>query len=210
MTHKIAAVTGANGFLGCHIVTRLLRDGYHVKSLVRDKLKAQQLPELKNTELVEYQLDNISSIKKAIKNTQLLIHAAALHTRSLAQKKQILETNVTGTENVIKAIDNIDQFVFVSSIRSLMTTKKSLITETTPYDFAKFDTPYGSSKYLAEQTCLNYFHSHRLPLYLINPAVIIGPNDLQPSYNGKLIRKHLRQSVVFVIPAMWSIVDVRD
>lgn len=210
MRKPTIAVTGANGFLGKHIVAMYLKQSCEVISLVRNVDEARIIPELKGSRISSYTLDSVDSIKNSIKGASIVIHTAAIHNRGSALKQQIQQTNVVGTENVIKALDNIDKFVFVSSIRSMMTTKKSLISEEDEYDFKKFDTPYGSSKYQAEQLCLSYHRNYKLPLYLVNPAVIIGPNDTTPSYNGKLIFNHLQQKIVFVTPAYWSIVDVRD
>lgn len=203
------AITGATGFLGRHLVRQSIENGYEVRSLVRNREDAKG--KLGNgTELVECSFEDPSSLKQAVKGCNLIIHAAAIHTRKLVGREEILRVNVEGTKALIESAPSLDAFLFVSSIRSMMTTRTSDITEETEYDFLKCDTPYGYSKYEAERLCLNYYRDNNLPLYIINPAVIIGPEDLCPSYNGQLILSHLKKKVVFVTRAMWNIADVRD
>lgn len=208
-SRKIVAVTGATGFLGRFIVARLLTDGYKVRCLVRDESFAKNyLP--KDVEIFKYSIDDINSVRKAVIGCNIIVHTAAIHNRKMSDKESIFKINVEGTKNLIESAESLDAFVFISSIRSMTTNRTSQIDENTEYDFAKYDTPYGSSKYLAEKLCLQYYQSHKLPLYILNPAPIIGPEDSRLSHNGKMIFDHLRKTVVFVTRAMWPIVDVRD
>lgn len=206
---KTVAVTGATGFLGRFVVTRLIADGYKVRCLVRDESLARNYF-TKDVELFKYSIDDINSVRKAVKGCNIIIHTAAIHTRKISNKDSIFKVNVEGTKNLVESAESVDAFVFISSIRSMTTTHTSQIDENTEYDFAEYDTPYGSSKYLAEKLCLQYYQSHKLPLYILNPAAIIGPEDSRPSYNGKLVFDHLRKRIVFITKAMWPIVDVRD
>lgn len=205
-----AAVTGATGFLGRQIVLRLLRDGYKVRCLVRRTSNTACLP-AGEVELVECSLDDsAAAIRRALKGCRLIVHSAAIHNRKLSMREETFKVNVEGTRAVIEGAGSLDAFVFVSSIRSLMTSHTSQINEDTEYDFSEWDTPYGASKFQAEKMCLEYYQSQKLPLYVVNPATIIGPEDMRPSHNGTMVLTHLRRKVGLITKAMIPIVDVRD
>lgn len=208
MSDRIA-ITGATGFLGRYLVLSSLEEGNDVRCIVRERESARRvLP--KEAEVIVCSLNDAALLKKAVKGCNILIHTAAIHTRKLTDRDEIFRINIEGTRSLIESTSSLDAFLFVSSIRSMMTTRTSNITEETEYDFLKLDTPYGYSKYKAEELCLKYHRDSGLPLYIINPAVIIGPQDIRPSYNGQLILNHLKNKMVFVTEAMWNIADVRD
>ncbi len=204
-----ALVTGATGFLGKYVVYNLLKEGYRVKCMVRNTSDTSRLP-TKEVEIIECPLDDTKAVYQAVKGCKLVVHCAAIHVRSVSMHDQILKVNVEGTKALIEGADSLDAFVYISSIRSLMNRNVSFIVEDTVYDFADIDTPYGISKFQSERLCLQYYQSHKLPLYILNPTTFIGPEDYLPSYNGKMILSHLKKKVAFVTKAMYSFADVRD
>jgi dihydroflavonol-4-reductase len=204
-----ALVTGATGFLGRHVVYNLLKAGYSVRCMVRATSNTSHLP-TKEVEMVECSLDDTGAVQQTVKGCKLIVHCAAIHVRSHSMHDQIHKVNVEGTKALIEGTDSLDAFVYISSIRSLMNRSVSVVDENTVYDFDDIDTPYGISKFQSERLCLQYYQSHKLPLYILNPTTFIGPEDYLPSYNGKMILSHLKKKFAFVTKAMYSFADVRD
>jgi dihydroflavonol-4-reductase len=209
MTKGKALVTGASGFLGRYVVYRLLQEGYSVRCMIRKTSDTSHLP-AEEVEFVECSLDDAKAVRQAVTGCSLVVHCAAIHVRNVSMHEQILNVNVEGTKALIEGAESLDAFVYISSIRSLMNKNVSFVDENTEYDFADIDTPYGISKYRSEKLCLQYYQSHDLPLYILNPTTFIGPEDYLPSYNGKMILSHLKKKFAFVTKAMYSFADVRD
>jgi len=209
LSGKKVVLTGATGYLGKAVIEMLLAQGCQVRCLVRNYEAAKQVLDAR-VEIMSYDLDDVQKLRTVLAGFRIVIHCAAIHHRKLHHPQALLKVNVEGTRNMIQALDSIDAFIFISSIRSLMNERVSLADENTPYDYLKYDSPYGLSKYLAEKACLEHFNSGGLPLFLLNPAPIIGPSDETPSHNGGMILEHLRKNVVFYTDALWPIVDVRD
>ena len=209
LSGKKVVLTGATGYLGRAIVEMLLKKGCRVRCLVRNYMAAKQVFD-DRVEVVEYDLDNTQKLRAVLSGFEVVIHCAAVHHRKYYDAEALLRVNVEGTRHVIQALGSIDAFVHISSIRSIMNEHVSVIDENTNYDYSKHDSPYGFSKYQAEKICLEYFNSNEFPLFILNPAPIIGPNDNGPSLNGKMILDHIGRKIEFFTDALWPIVDVRD
>ena len=116
-------VTGGAGFIGSHIVDRLLEEG--VKVRVLDNLSTGEKKNLaqhwnkKNFQFIEGDVRNLELVNKAVRGVDAVIHEAALVsvTRSVENPLLSNEINVTGTLNLLKAcVDtHVKRFVFASS-----------------------------------------------------------------------------------------------
>ena len=73
-------VTGASGYIAMHVVDQLLKEGHSVRGTIRslnDKEKADALKKLGPVELVEADLENAESWKKAVKGIDIVLHVAS-------------------------------------------------------------------------------------------------------------------------------------
>lgn len=110
-------VTGANGFVGSHLVERLLDKRYQVKCLVR---KTSNLRWLSGLE-VEYAYGNISdknSLKEAVKDVDLVFHSAGL--TKAKTREEYFKANAEGTKNLIEAcLEKIQRYKgwFISAVK---------------------------------------------------------------------------------------------
>jgi len=73
-------VTGANGYIATHVIDQLLKQGHHVRGTVRslnDKAKVDELKKLGPIELIEANLLDDASIKRAVKGIDIVMHVAS-------------------------------------------------------------------------------------------------------------------------------------
>ncbi|MEJ2241654.1 MAG: SDR family oxidoreductase [Candidatus Bathyarchaeota archaeon] len=130
-------VTGGAGFIGSHLVDRLIEKGYTVR--VIDDLSTgekQNIAQHKNNEsfqFVEGDIRDFDLVKKCVKDVDAVFHEAALVSVTLSVENPLLsnEINVTGSLNLLKAsVDtNVKRFIFASSCAIYGDTKELPITE---------------------------------------------------------------------------------
>lgn len=181
-----ALVTGANGFVGSHLVEGLLSRGYQVTCLVRRTSNLRWLSGLK----VDYVYADIiqkESLKNALKNVDFVFHVAGL--TKAKNKDEYFRANYQGTKNLIEACaeDNphIKRFVYISSQAAVGPGKdRRPLDETSPCNPV---TDYGKSKLEGEKIVLEY--SSKLPVTIIRPPAVYGPRDTDILGFFKIVNK---------------------
>ena len=169
-----ALVTGATGFIGSHLVDTLLEEGYHVRILTRP----QSTTNLTGTHLETQEGDLLDphSLHKACTDIDLIFHLAA-DPRDWGNKHTIIQTNLTGTHNLLDASlhKKVTHVIFMSSaaVYGFPHTTTPL-TEDTPLH----PTPaYGESKLQAEQLLWKYGIDHHIHVTAIRSPLATGPRD---------------------------------
>jgi nucleoside-diphosphate-sugar epimerase len=168
-------VTGANGFVGSHLAEALLRQGYHVRCMVRrssDLTFIQHLP----VEWAYADVRDAEGLRQACRGVDMICHCAAL-TRAL-DLETFLQVNAEGTEALaqaaMEAAPALERFVFVSSLAAAGPSHgaEDFLDESCQPQPLNW---YAKSKWAAEQRLLS-MDSH-LPLTIIRPAPVFGPRD---------------------------------
>lgn len=174
-----AFVTGGTGFVGGHLVKRLIRDGVSVKALVRDSSKADELKKL-GVELVTGDTTDKASLQGVIRGCDVFYHLGNVARWWLPDKSMYYKINVEGTKNVLlEALrENVSKVIFTSSLAAIRQPRGEIATEETEHK-RDFESHYGRSKFLAEKEALKIHKEHGLPVVILNPGVIIGPGDLK-------------------------------
>jgi len=114
-------VTGGGGFIGCHLVERLLRDGHDVRVLDNFATGRREnlFERLADVELVEGDMQSYERVSTAVRDCDVVLHQAALPSvpRSVQDPLTSNATNVTGTLNVLLASRDggVRRVVFASS-----------------------------------------------------------------------------------------------
>lgn len=97
-------ITGATGFIGSHLVQRLVAQGERPRCLVRDKNKAAEILPADKVELVQGDTTDAASLGAALVGVETVVHAAFVTAdRKPSPTSNYELTNVTGTQNLIKA-----------------------------------------------------------------------------------------------------------
>ena len=171
-------VTGATGFIGKHLVKRLIEEGRLVKCLVRNTSKVGFLNELQ-AEIIYGDLLDFNLLKEIFKaeDINVVYHLGGeVYSR---KSKNYQDVNVVGTENLCKACcedKRIEKFILVSSITAVgpqRQRQKILNEETIPHPIP----PYGKSKYESEKIALQYSKDYELPLIIVRPPLVYGPEQ---------------------------------
>ena len=173
----LALVTGASGFIGGRLVERLVtEEGVHVRALVRSPGKAARLRKLP-LEIVEGDLLDPQSLRKAVEGCDLVFHCAAFTSAHTGDKKEFFQTNVEGTESILKAAveAGVKKFVHTSSIAVYGLNPPDGADEDTAYQ--PCDNLYCNTKIAAEEIVWAYYRETKLPVVVIRPANVYGPHS---------------------------------
>jgi nucleoside-diphosphate-sugar epimerase len=168
-------VTGATGFIGRHLVERLITAGEHVKALVRPAAQAAWLDAL-GVEVVRGDIGDADAVARAADKCGVVFHlAATTESSGLLSRLDVEVANIQGAENVTRAAlrADIERLVFCSSVAVYgRIVRQRLIDENTETDP---DSPYGESKVLGEQVVLSARQCHGLPVVVARISTVWGP-----------------------------------
>ena len=178
-------VTGATGFVGNHLIARLIKDGYTVRCLVRDKEKAEELKQRYSVELVYGDVTDRQSLKGISKGVSYVFHLAAVgHVSAISEESYRLftGTNEGGTMNMIKEFRNSDslrKFVHFSSTAAMGPIGLPVLNECSRPNPV---TPYQKSKYRSEKIVLAAAERIGFPAVIVRPCMIYGPGGTGEFY----------------------------
>jgi NAD dependent epimerase/dehydratase len=182
---KKVLVTGADGFIGSHLVEELVTRGYSVRAFVLynsfnswgwlDKVSPEIL---KNVEIFSGDIRDPHGVKVAMKGCSHVLHLAALIAipYSYHSPDTYVDTNVKGTLNVLQAARElgVEKFVHTSTSEVYGTARFVPITEEHPL---QGQSPYSASKIGADQLAFSFYSSFDLPVIIARPFNTYGPRQ---------------------------------
>jgi NAD dependent epimerase/dehydratase len=185
MEGRKALVTGAGGFIGSHLVERLVRDGARVRALCRynsrnehgalDWLDPQVVSEV-DVQLGE--LRDLESVSRAVEGVEVVFHLGAQIAipYSYVNARDYFETNVLGSLNVAQAAlqHGVERVVHTSTSEVYGTAQTVPITEEHPLEA---QSPYAASKIGADKLMDSFHRSHGLPVVVLRPFNTYGPRQ---------------------------------
>lgn len=180
-----AIVTGACGFIGSHLAEALVRRGAKVRALALYDARGAfgWLDDLANdvrssVEFVAGDVRDAEQMRRLILPDSLVFHLAALIgiPYSYNAPRSYLETNLTGTLNVLEAARDIGaRRVFVTSTSEVYGSALRVpIDEDHPL---QAQSPYSASKIAAEKLAESYFRSFQTPVTVVRPFNTYGPRQ---------------------------------
>jgi NAD dependent epimerase/dehydratase len=189
-------VTGAGGFIGGHLVERLVRDGARVRALCRYNSRNERGtldwldPEVTaDVDVVLGELRDVESVSASVAGAEVVMHLGAQIAipYSYINPRDFLEVNVLGTLNVAQAAlrHEVERVVHTSTSEVYGNAQTVPITEEHPLEP---QSPYAASKVAADKVMESFHRSYGLPVCVLRPFNTYGP----------------RQSARAVIPAIIS------
>lgn len=178
-------VTGADGFIGSHLVERLVRDGHDVRALVLYNsfgswgwLDHASTDVKEQLEVVSGDIRDPHGVRAAMQGCAVVLHLAALIAipYSYHSPSTYVETNVGGTLNVVQAARDlgVDLVVHTSTSEVYGTARFVPITEEHP---VLGQSPYSATKIGADQIALSYYHAFETPVAVLRPFNTYGPRQ---------------------------------
>jgi farnesol dehydrogenase len=157
-------VTGATGFIGGHLVPRLIATGYEVRALARASSRAEALRSA-GVDVVHGDVLNARDVDRAVEDCRVVFH--------LAVARGSRDVILGGTDNVARAAARagVSRVVFASSTRVYGLTRQRRIDEGTPI---KPDSRYGRFKAEAERVLLDHQEGGGAPVVIARLPLVLG------------------------------------
>lgn len=188
-----ALVTGANGFLGSHIVKQLVAKGYDVTAMTR---RRDEMLSTMKVNMIHGDIRSFENVEQACRGQEVVFHTAAI-SGIWGPWKLFHGTNTIGTRNVVEAClqHNVRKLVYTSSPSVTFDGEhQNNVNESAPYP-KKWLCHYPHSKALAEQCVLEADDDKELMTCALRPHLIWGPGDrhLIPRLLKRAKAKQLRR-----------------
>lgn len=182
---KKILVTGADGFIGSHLVEKLVRRGLSVRAFVLYNIHNSWGWLDESEKQVRDSLDVFAGdvrdphgVKKAAEGCDVILHLAALIgiPYSYHSPDTYVDTNVKGTLNVVQAARELglERVVHTSTSEVYGTARYVPIDEEHPL---QGQSPYSATKIGADQIALSFYRSFETPVSVIRPFNTFGPRQ---------------------------------
>ena len=185
LENKKVLVTGSDGFIGSHLVERLLEEGCKVKAFVFynsfnswgwiDSFPQKKLNEI---EVFPGDIRDPNGVRKAINGVDIVFHLAALIgiPFSYHSPDSYVDTNIRGTLNVLQACrdTNVERVLVTSTSEVYGTAQYVPIDEKHP---RQGQSPYSATKIAADYIAESFYRSFNLPVVIVRPFNTYGPRQ---------------------------------
>jgi len=203
-----AAITGATGFVGRHLVAELVRSGYEVTAIVRATSDTSQLSDAR---IAIACLDSKDELTRALAGSDIAFHLASAVDFG-SDSDRFHRTNVDGTRNVLAAAKTagIRRVVHCSSIVAIGARRRPvLLDESSRWNLGRLNVPYVNTKRVAEELALAA-NGAGLEVVVANPSCVVGPGDHAGSEFGTICQRFWRGRLPIHFGGGNNFVDVRD
>jgi NAD dependent epimerase/dehydratase len=197
-------VTGAGGFIGSHLVERLVGEGAQVRALVRYNSRGdlgllELLPPetFQALEVVSGDLRDLAAMLEVCRGVETVFHLGALIAipYSYLRPAEVAETNVMGTLNVLLAARErgVGRVVHTSTSEVYGTAQRVPIDESHPL---QGQSPYSASKIGADKLAESFYRSYELPVVTLRPFNTYGPRQSARAVIPTIITQALTQDAI--------------
>lgn len=182
---KKVLVTGADGFIGSHLVEELVKKGYQVKAFVYYNsfntwgwLDTVSSEIMENVEIFQGDIRDPNGVEEAMKGVDAVFHLAALIAIpfSYHSPDTYVDTNIKGTLNVLQAArkQGVLRVLVTSTSEVYGTAQYVPIDEKHPY---QGQSPYSATKIGADRLAESFYRSFQLPVSIVRPFNTYGPRQ---------------------------------
>ena len=180
-----ALVTGADGFIGSHLVEHLVYKGYTVRAFCCYNsfsswgwLDTIDKSVLEQVDVVLGDIRDQRSVTDAAYGVDIVFHLAALIAipYSYTAPSSYIDTNIKGTLNILEAVrtHKVPRVVCTSTSETYGTAQFVPITESHPL---VAQSPYAATKIASDQLAISYWHSFSTPVTILRPFNTYGPRQ---------------------------------
>jgi dihydroflavonol-4-reductase len=210
MASGVALVTGANGFVGCHVVRALCARGMQVRAFVRPNSDRRALEGVE-CELAFGDVRDRTAVDLAVTGCDQVYHVAADYRLWVLDEAPMYDANVQGTRNILEAAASagVQRIVHTSTVGALGIAKDGVGREDTPVTLDQMVGPYKRSKFLAEVEVLKAARQG-VPVVIVNPSTPVGPLDYKPTPTGRVIVDFLNRRMPAYVDTGLNLVGVED
>lgn len=178
-------VTGADGFIGSHLVEELIKKGYEVKAFIHYNSFnnwgwLEELPReiMRSVEVFQGDVRDSNGVEEAVRETRAVFHLAALIAIpfSYHSPDTYVDTNIKGTLNVLQAVRRLgtERLLVTSTSEVYGTAQYVPIDEKHPF---QGQSPYSATKIGADRLAESFYRSFKVPVTIVRPFNTYGPRQ---------------------------------
>ncbi len=199
---KNVLVTGAGGFIGSHLVERLVEIGAKTSAFVHYNAQGSagwldQSPQRTEFEIIAGDICDRDTLARAVKGKEVIFHLAALIgiPYSYEAPYSYVRTNVEGTLNLLRVCLEAD-------VERVIHTSTSEVYGTSKSDFIREDhvlqakSPYSASKIGADKLAEAFYFSYHLPVSIMRPFNTYGPRQTPRAIIPTIIQQALTKNEI--------------
>ncbi len=203
-------VTGASGFVGAAVARALAAQRARLRLLVRATSDRTNVAGL-DAELVEGDLRDEASVRRAAEGVRYLFHVAADYRIWAPDPEEIVRNNRAGTLAVMNAARaaGVERLVYTSSVATLKPLDGGAADETRPATPEQAVGAYKRSKVVAERL-VEAMAADGLPVVIVNPSTPIGPRDVKPTPTGRIVVEAANGKMPAYVESGLNLVHVDD
>jgi dihydroflavonol-4-reductase len=201
-------VTGASGFIGGALTTRLLERGDHVVALARSDRAAEKVA-ARGAAVVRGDLLDEASLVSGMAGCELAYHVAGMNSHCPADPDMMLRVNVGGAAAAVRAAarTGIRRMVYTSSAAALGERPGTVGTEDSAHR-GSYLSVYDRSKHEGEQAVFAAAAEAGVEVVAVNPSSVQGPP--RTGGNGAIIIAYLNGKLPVFVETQVSVVDIED
>ena len=215
LKNKNVLVTGADGFIGSHLVEHLTSLGCNVKAMCIYNsfnswgwLDTLDVSITNNIDITLGDIRDIKSVNNACKNIDYVFHLASLIAipHSYNSPYSYLQTNALGAMNIMESCltNNVERVIHTSTSEVYGNLKKMPIKED-DLIFAK--SPYSATKIAADQIAYSYYSSFDVPVSIVRPFNTYGPRQSNRAIIPTIITQALTNNKSIKLGALYPTRD---
>lgn len=199
-------VTGSEGFIGSHLVEKLIKKGFKVNAFVQYNsfgkngwLDTLDKNVLKKIRIFQGDVRDYKSVYDVVKKSNVIINLAALIgiPYSYQAPRSYIDTNIIGIHNILEAAKNcnVRKILHTSTSEIYGSAQFIPITEKHPINC---QSPYSASKAAADQIAISYYYTYNLPITILRPFNTYGPRQSMRAVIPTIIGQALKSDKISI------------
>jgi dihydroflavonol-4-reductase len=204
-------VTGTTGFLGSHVARALIEKGAELRLLVRTSSRTDNIDDLRAERIVG-DLRDAESLRRGMSGCEAVFHVAADYRLWARDGRELYQSNVEGTGNVLAAARDVGvrRVVYTSSVATMgFGSNGSMTDENSPVNLGQMIGDYKRSKFMAEQLAMDAARAGQ-DVVIVNPTTPIGERDIKPTPTGRIVLDFLKRKFPAYVDTGLNLVDVHE